>query len=154
MILVSQGLWELNEITPVKSLARCPEHGKHSNNSSIHSIYRWEYKVLSFNTEGRKFCLVLTPMHPALYTHLLSSVLSLQIHLTCTDSYQSEINIPINIILIKTIPLTLLFPNVSEHQEMKYNVSILISRGDTIDEETLKQNKTCGTSGEVVEVLF
>lgn len=53
MIFISQGVrikWDM----PVKSLARCLEHGKHSNNSSIPSTYRWECKVLSPNTEGRK----------------------------------------------------------------------------------------------------
>lgn len=90
-------------------------------------------EVLSFNTERRKLCLVITPTYSTTYMNLLlSSVLSIQICLTCTDVYQSEINILINFILIKTILLTLLFPNMlfSEHQVMGYNVSMLIPQED------------------------
>lgn len=41
-----------------------------------------------------------------------------------------------------------------EQQLMEYNVSILISQEDVIDEETLEQNKLRETSGEVLKILL
>lgn len=92
---------------------------------------------------GKEMLSCSLPDAPCPYTNLLlSSVLSLQVCVTCTGSYQSEIIILINFVFIKTIPLTLLVPNMllSEYQEMIYNVSILIPPEDLIKKHWNKIN--------------
>lgn len=106
--------------------------------------------MLSFNKEGRKSCLVFTPLHPTPIYKLppFPSAIPPDSCLTYANPCWSEISILISFFLIRTNLLTLLFPSmlVLEQWIIQYNVRILISQEDMIKEEALKQNKLCGVS--------